>query len=77
MNINQKPCELTDTPSDIQEKRDKTFLVGSSSNKPETGISKTNDASSNESHRSDHVTLLSIGDNSLDTHFQADNSDTK
>lgn len=75
MNINQKPCELTDTPSDIQEKRDKTFLVGSSSNKPETGISKTND-SLRESYRPDHVTLLSIGDSS-DTQFHTETSENK
>ena len=46
------------------------------SNQPETGIFKTNDSMS-ESHRSDHVTLLSIGDDVSDTQFKTDNQDTK
>ena len=74
VNISQKSCELNEMSSDIQEKRDNKFLVGSS-NKPEMGIFKTNDTL-HESSRSDHVTLLSIGDSS-DTQFQPETSDTK
>jgi len=71
-----KPTVVTTTGRSIVNINKKS-VDSDHENKPEMGISKTNDASSNESHRSDHVTLLSIGDNSLDTHFQADNSDTK
>ena len=71
-----KPIVVTTTGRSIVN-INKKLVDSDHENKPETGISKTNDASSHESHRSDHVTLLSIGDNSLNTHFQADNSDTK
>ena len=77
MKINKKSFETNETSTDIQEKRDNTFIVETSlSNQPETGISKTND-SLLESQRSDHVTLLSIGDNVSDTQFETENSDTK
>jgi len=75
--INKKSFETNETSTDIQEKRDNTFIVETSlSNQPEKGISKTND-SLLESQRSDHVTLLSIGDDVSDTQFETENSDTK
>ena len=74
--INKKSFESNETSIDNQEQTDNRIIVEASSNQPETGIFKTNDSMS-ESHRSDHVTLLSIGDNVSDTQFKTDNQDTK
>ena len=76
VNINKKSFESNETSTDNQEQTDNKIIVEASSNQPETGIFKTNDSMS-ESHRSDHVTLLSIGDNVSDTQFKDDNQDTK
>ena len=76
MNINKKSFESNETSTDNQEQIDNNIIVEASSNQPETGIFKTNDSMS-ESHRSDHVTLLSIGDNVSDTQLKTNNQDTK